>query len=146
MQIFQAVCGAELSPVSCESCKECNESEIVLAVISLVGDVECSLFLGLPQATAVEAARRFAGFEVPFDSEDMGDAIGELTNIFAGQVKALLDKREVRADISLPSVVRAKGMKVLVQKGTSNTKCCYECGMGRLWTGVLAGPGAGMMA
>jgi chemotaxis protein CheX len=133
---FQTVCGVSPQVVPCppEGAKE----EMVLAVISLVGQVEWSVFLGLPQATAMAAAAKFAGFEIPYESPDMGDAIGELTNILAGQVKSILDKRGVKVEISLPSVMRAADLHVLINRNVVTTKTCFESNMGKFWAGMIA--------
>ena len=133
---FLTVCGVSPQVVACppEDVKE----EMVLAVISLMGHVEWSVFLGLPQATAVAAAAKFAGFPIPFDSPDTGDAIGELTNILAGQVKAILDKKGVKVEISLPSVMRAADLHVLVNRNVVTTKTCFESGLGKFWAGMIA--------
>jgi CheY-specific phosphatase CheX len=116
-----------------------TEGSIIVAVISLVGDVEWSMFLGLPQATAEKVAAKFAGFEIPFDSEDMGDVVGEITNVVAGQVKLLLDARGVKGDISLPSVLRAENMEVLSQRDASGFRTCFTSELGPLWVGLLTG-------
>lgn len=134
-QIFNSTCGVEVALVPEQ---DLSDDGVVLGIISLVGEVEWSLFLGLPRQTAVSVAAKFAGFEIPFDSNDMGDAVGELTNIFAGQVKALLDERGVKAEISLPSVLRAENMHVLIQRHASAAKVCYQTDLGKFWTGILA--------
>ncbi len=135
-EIFAATCGAELKEVPDEGGLAADG--VILAVISIVGDVEWSIFLGLPRKTSTSVAEKFAGFEIPFDSEDMGDAIGELTNILAGQVKALLDQRSVKAEISLPSVMRVENLQVLGQRNVSVSKTCWDCSLGKLWTGVVS--------
>ena len=133
---FQSICGVTPQVVPCP--QEEPGGDMVLAVISLVGQVEWSVFLGLPQTTAVAAAAKFAGFPIPFDSPDMGDAIGELTNILAGQVKAILDKRGVKVEISLPSVMRAANLQVLNNRHAVTTKTCFDSGLGHFWAGMLA--------
>jgi chemotaxis protein CheX len=137
---FSSVCGEAPRVVACPTE---GAGEMILAVISLMGDVEWSVFLGLPQATAIAAAAKFAGFQIPFESPDMGDAIGELTNILAGQVKAILDKKGVKVEISLPSVMRAGNLQVLNQRNAVATKTCFDSGLGTFWAGMLAkGPAA----
>lgn len=141
-EVFEATCGMKLTPLA-EA--ETTDGQLILAVIALVGEVEWSLFLGLPSGTAAAAAAKFAGFEIPFESPDMGDAIGEVTNILAGRLKALLDKRGVRTEISLPTVMRADGLHVLVQRQSASAKICFDSPLGRLWTGVLAGKTPGVV-
>lgn len=133
--IFSATCDVALTEVPDEV--NTDTDGVIIALISLVGDVGWSVFISLPRTTAEAVAGHFAGFEIPFDSDDMGDAIGEVTNIFAGQIKALLDSKGVAADISLPSVMRADGLEVLIQHDSNSSKTCFDCELGRLWTGVV---------
>lgn len=133
--VFATACGQTLQ--SCENCEDFGNDRVVTGVISIVGDVEWSIFLVLPEATAIALVVKFAGFEVPFDSDDMGDAVGELTNILAGEVKRKLDAKGVKANITLPSIFRSEGLDLLVQRHTSVTKTCFVCEGGKLWTGVI---------
>lgn len=113
------------------------QSDIV-ALISLVGDLEWTLMLALPKATAESLAARFAGFAIPFDSPDMGDAIGELTNILGGEVKARLDQAGVRADISLPSVMRGQNISILGQRNSDIYESHLESPLGHICIGVVS--------
>lgn len=142
--VMASTAGIEVSQCSPEN--QMSPDGVIIAVISLVGDLEWSVFLGLPRQTAINLAKTFAGFEIPFESEDMGDAIGEVTNIMAGQVKAILDTRGVLVEISLPSVIRANNLEVLIQRGSAGQKVCYESSLGTLWTGVVTSGEAGFMA
>lgn len=85
----------------------------VIASISLVGDVDWALMIHLSETTAPALAERFTGFPIPFESDDMGDAIGELANLIAGEVKVELDHVGIKANISLPQVFRGEGIEVL---------------------------------
>ncbi|MCK4626769.1 MAG: chemotaxis protein CheX [Phycisphaerae bacterium] len=142
-EIFNITCGLAITPLDKD--ENLSGDGVIIAIISLVGDVEWSVFLGLPRQTATAIAAKFAGFEIPFDSEDMGDAIGELANILGGQVKALLDRRSVEANISLPSVMRAENMHVLIQRSVSGVKTCFDSELGKLWTGAAVGNGGGVV-
>jgi chemotaxis protein CheX len=117
--------------------QEGPEGSVIVAIISLIGEVEWSVFLALPRQSASAVAARFAGFEIPFESNDMGDAVGELTNILAGEVKRLLDARGVKANISLPSVIRADSIHLLRQRGVRTLKTAIDCEAGAVWAGVI---------
>ncbi|HVM60237.1 MAG TPA: chemotaxis protein CheX [Verrucomicrobiae bacterium] len=92
------------------------DGEKIIASVSLVGDVEMTVFLGMPSATAVALAEKFAGFKVPFESPDMADAIGELGNMIAGDLKIRLDRSGLKANISLPTVFRGQDLTVTTPK------------------------------
>ncbi len=143
-EIMMSACGAVVD--ECEKLPEdVCEDGVLIAVISVMGDVEWSIYIGFPRDTAVAICLAFAGFEVPFESEDMGDAIGEVTNILAGSVKQILDKRGVTVDISLPSVMRVDGLHVLKQRGAQAAKNCYTASVGQFWTGVVSGRNVGIV-
>lgn len=110
----------------------------MLVVISLMGEVNWSVFLGIPRETAIQMAAKFAGFEIPFDSSDMGDAIGELGNIFGGDVKAKLDAKGVKADISLPAVTRGEALHMLFPNESPVEQHTYTTTAGKLLAGVSA--------
>jgi chemotaxis protein CheX len=144
VEVFGAACGLKLNP--CADGGDLGKDGAVIGVISVVGGVDWSIFLGLPRDTAVALAAKFAGFEIPFDSEDMGDAVGELANILAGDVKRKLDSKGIKANISLPSVIRAESLRVLVQRNTAVSKACFACDAGMLWTGVVCSKQGGFIA
>ncbi len=143
-EILRATCGAELQPLDDET--DLAHGDVMIGIISLLGDVEWVIFLGLPRDTATPLAAKFAGFEIPFEGEDMGDAIGELANIFAGQVKATLDTHGIKAEISLPTVIRAQGLEILRQTGSAAKKACFDSTLGKLWVGLAVSREAGVIA
>jgi chemotaxis protein CheX len=105
---FRSICGVE--PRLDDPVDGNIEAHGVEAVIALVGNVSWSLSLAFPSATAEEVARKFSGFEIPFDSADMIDVIGELANVLAGDVAARMDSRGVKVKLSMPSVVRGDAL------------------------------------
>ena len=132
-----ASCGMELHRLD-DGGRQCFDGNgVLLAIISVVGDIDWTIFLGLPPKTAEALAVKFAGFEIPFDSDDMGDAMGELANIMAGRVKANLDTLGMDVDISLPSVLRGRSLEVLISHDSSTKRVLFDCDAGNFWTGVM---------
>jgi len=82
--------------------------EKVIAVVSLVGDLDVNIVLAMPSATAVGLASKFAGLQISFESSDMADAVGELANMVAGDLRIRLDKCHIKANISVPTVYRGQ--------------------------------------
>jgi len=102
----------------------------VIGIISLVGDVDWLLVLGLPRDTAPAIAEGFAGFPIPFESEDMADAVGELANLVAGDVKVNLDAIRLSSEISLPQVLRGTGIEVLRPPRTPSVVLTFDSSCG----------------
>lgn len=75
----------------------------VSGIIGMSGDVEGTIVLALPYATAEKVVALFAGQRFPVDTPDFSDAVGELINMISGGAKALFKDR--KCTISCPSVV-----------------------------------------
>ena len=140
-EILMMACGTVAEEVQADEDFSAEQGAII-AVISIMGGLDWSIFIGLPRETACGMAESVAGFEIPFESEDMGDAIGEVANILAGSVKQILDKRGIEVEISLPSVMRVDGLHVLKQRSSHSHKQYFQCSMGMFWTGVVTGKDA----
>ena len=110
--------------------------EGVVGCISLVGDVDWSLVLSIPRGTAPGLVQSFAGFELPFDGPDMGDAVGEMANLLAGEVKVQLDGVGLAVEISLPQVFRGEIIEVLQLPHVPSKLLAFECSSGPLWVAI----------
>lgn len=116
-------------------------------MLSIVGGVQWSVVLGFEPAAATAAASAFAGTEIPADSADLGDSLGELANIVGGQIKRLLNAESLVVDTSMPTVIRTLGHEVLVQRKikTAADHSYFQCPAGRMWTSVTVGVNSGLI-
>jgi len=121
--------------------------DIVYGSIAILGDVQWSAVLGFERDTAARVASAFAGYEITPAHPDIGDAIGELTNIVGGRIKSLVSHRKLDVAVSLPTVVSAKELQVLLQRKRKTTAdvAQFDSPLGRLWTEVTVGLHAGMV-
>jgi CheY-specific phosphatase CheX len=141
---LKATCGVSIQPLGNDS--DVATHEVIIGIISLVGDAELTMFIGLPRGTAPALVAKFAGFEVPFESPDMGDAVGEVANVFVGSMKNILDAKNIKVNISLPTVMRAENLQVLLQHGGPSAKMGFGSDLGPLWVGIAAGKGGRFIA
>ena len=143
-EILGSTCGIEIAadPEGGAAMEASRNQAALIAIISLVGDVEWSLCLGLPKATAEKIGEKFFGMPLEFDGPDLSDCVGEIANIFAGDVKGKLDERGVKADISLPSVIRGIAIRILVGRGSPYTCNYYTSEAGKFWCEVVTGKDA----
>ena len=127
--------------------EDIESGDIVFGHISVMGQVQWSVTLGFEGSAAVGAASRFAGMDIPMESPDLGDAIGELANQTAGIIKRLLTQRGLDVEISLPTVMAARDFRTLVQRKrrTSEDHVHYTSGVGRMWAGVTVGIASGLI-
>lgn len=114
IESFTKICG-EISKLEADEVDLRNCMKID-GIISFVGDLTWSLVMVLPHDSAEVMAKKFAGFEIPFDSEDMGDVVGELTNVLAGVLCGNLEDAGVHSQMSLPTVTRGSDFELLTSE------------------------------
>lgn len=110
----------------------------IIGSIALVGDIDWSLVISLCEQTAEQVVERFTGFPVPFQSSDMADAVGELANLLAGELKVELDRAGIKADISLPQVFRGQGIQVMSLSKQEPNVYVFESSCGPLLVAVVS--------
>ena len=127
---FKSTCGLKYQeqPDGAE-----ESSSGIMSTISFLGESPWAFSLVLPDQTAIAMARAFAGFEIPIDSPDMGDVIGEVVNVIAGGICARLDAKGIKVQMSLPTVVRGDNVAVLVPSGASTKRMGFTGPNGPCW-------------
>lgn len=135
---FASIFGQPPTTTPVEQSEPCAR---LASVISFFGAQPWTLTLVVPEPTSVAIAVKFTGFEVPFDSTDMGDVVGELTNVLAGQVVADLARRGVQAQMSLPTVARGNDVEMQQGKGAATRRLDYDSAEGQFWFEVSTASG-----
>lgn len=107
-----------------------TDGAALLGIISFVGDEKWSLSVMLTDPVATTMVEKFCGMALPFDSPDMGDAVGELVNVIAGEVVAQMEKRRMQARMSLPIVIRGRTLELIQERGTSVEQVDYSSSCG----------------
>jgi CheY-specific phosphatase CheX len=93
-------------------------------VINITGAWAGALVLQVPEHVARRAAAvMFEMDEAAATLEDMQDAIGELTNMTGGNVKALL---EGQCQLSLPAVVEGRDYSIRVPGSEAVTRVAFD--------------------
>lgn len=109
----------------------------VVGMISLVGDIGWSVMLVLPPESATSLGQAFTGFELEYDSEDMGDVVGELVNVLAGDLLARLEQVGARAQMGLPAVLRGETIRMMLPDQEPLLRLAFEAPQGRF--GIVVG-------
>lgn len=138
---FSSICGTapELRDEVTEGPADC-----VIGTIGFVSDQPWALALVLPEAPALALAQKFAGFEIPFDSPDMGDVVGELANVLAGDVRARLESKKIKTQMSLPTVARGKGLELLEGQAQPRVHLVFRLPEGTFLCHLLGGKPGGL--
>ena len=100
--------------------------EGVVGIISFVGDITWLMMVALPRKSASSLSLKFAGFEVDYDSPEMGDVVGELANVLAGDIVARLGKESVKVAMSLPTILRGQDVEPLLPRGIPSRRLSFQ--------------------
>jgi len=114
----------------------------VVGIISFLGDICWTFSVILPEATAPVLINKFTGFEIPFDSPDMGDVVGELANVVAGEIVAKLEAQKIKVQMSLPVIARGHDVEVMTSVAKPQARLEFQSEAGVFWC-KLVGAKAG---
>jgi len=103
--------------------------------VQLVGAWQGAVRVDCGQGLAQRAAMTFQGKrEGELSLDEVRDAVGELANMVAGSVKALLPQP---THISLPSVADGNDYDLTVRHGRVHLQCPFECEGERLIVSLI---------
>lgn len=107
-EIFETMIMMDITPGDplSESVSEFTGS--VSGVIGLAGSCKGMLAIHLPDAVAMKITGNFLGMDVDEVNEDVTDAIGELANMVAGNIKMVLDVAGNNVTLSIPSCIHGE--------------------------------------
>ena len=107
--VFQEFVGISLTPgkPSIYIPQEDANKFDVSGIIGLAGEVVGVVVISLPKIPALKVTSKLVGKEVKIFDDFVTDAVGEIVNIIAGNVKK--DMEEFKIVISLPSIVKGNG-------------------------------------
>lgn len=135
VSLFLTACEMNLS--ACESSIFTHLEPGIISLIKLEGDLNCSFFICIPQETAEEISPRFLEIEIPFDSEDMDDIVGELNNMLSGSLKTALSQQGYNITINVPTMIRFESLSQLKEQGMEMIASGFDSEQGKLWTGFV---------
>jgi chemotaxis protein CheX len=121
--IFNTIFG-EVPDYCGDDSKEIGDG--VVGIISFVGDASWILMVALPKNSAETLAEKFCGFKVEYDSPDMGDVIGELANVMAGDIVARMGGEGVKIAMTLPTILRGHNVEPFLPRGLPEKKMHYS--------------------
>lgn len=122
---FESICGeAPIYEGEMDHSKPLNGIIGNIAVFN--PDLTLSLMIAIPRETAVNLSEVFLGMELSFDSEDMGDLIGEIANILAGDVAANIEKVGFRGQSSLPTATKGSDLTLFMPNKPPSVKMSFN--------------------
>lgn len=77
----------------------------ISGVVGLAGKYKGVLAIHLPNSVAMAITSSFLGMDVEEINEDVEDAVGELANMLAGDIKTVLSDKGRDIDLSIPTII-----------------------------------------
>lgn len=127
--IFDTIFGSRPELIEDDEMKTMGDG--VVGIISFMGDINWVVMLELPKESAKAMASKFCGFDIDYDSADMGDVVGELTNVLAGDIVARTGKKDLKAAMSLPTILKGHDVEPILPSGLPLEKLHFEVPEGR---------------
>ena len=89
---------------------ECSTETVPLVdsisgVVGLAGKYKGVLAIHLPNSVAMAITGSFLGMDVEEINEDVEDAVGELANMLAGDIKTVLSDKGKDISLSIPTII-----------------------------------------
>ena len=108
-KVFNEFCQTEVKAgrVFFVSKDEYESSWDVSGIIGLSGEASGAVAISMKDVTAFEVTKMLTGETYTFIDSDVTDAVGEIINIIAGNVKKDFEE-ELRIKISLPTIIKGK--------------------------------------
>jgi len=112
--VFKNFCRIEVKPgrVYFLTREEYEKMWDISGLIGLSGEVSGAVAISMGDQTAVRITKSLTGKEHSSFDTDVTDAIGEIINIIAGNVKKDFEE-ELRIRISLPSIIKGKNHSII---------------------------------
>ena len=113
-KVFQDFCQTEVNAgrVFFVSKDEYESNCDISGIIGLSGEASGAVAISMKDKTALEVTKILTGTEHTKIDADVTDAVGEIINIIAGNVKKDFEE-ELRIKISLPTIVKGKAHSIV---------------------------------
>lgn len=84
----------------------------ITAMLGLGGDIRGMLSVHCPEAVAVAITSGFLGMDVDGLNEDVKDAIGEIANMIAGNLKIAFAGYDLKIELAIPTSIIGESYRV----------------------------------
>ncbi|MFO7845227.1 MAG: chemotaxis protein CheX [Balneolaceae bacterium] len=132
---FASICGSEPSYI-----EQNGQSKSLNGIIGNIAVFNqqhtLSLMIVIPRETALTLSEIFIGVEIPFESDDMGDLVGEISNILAGDVAANIETVGFRGQSSLPTATRGSDLTLFMPSKPPTEKMKFTGPSGDFWVNM----------
>lgn len=103
--VFSTMLMMELEEGEIVENREVEMDSNLTSMIGLGGDLQGMLAVHCPAAVAKSITGAFLGMEVEELDDDVKDAIGEIANMVAGNLKVSCSEKDINVELAIPATV-----------------------------------------
>ncbi|MBU0665433.1 MAG: chemotaxis protein CheX [Proteobacteria bacterium] len=98
----------------------------ITSMLGLGGDIRGMLAVHCPAAVAMAITSGFLGMDVDELNEDVKDAIGEIANMVAGNLKVAFAGYDMKIELAIPSSVVGESFRVAGMQGARRVAVPFD--------------------
>lgn len=99
----------------------------ISTMIGLGRDIRGLLVIHFPKEVAVSITSSFLGMTVEEPDEDVKDAVGEIANMMAGNLKIFFADNSIQTELAIPTAVIGKSYRTGGLTGAENVIVPFSC-------------------
>jgi chemotaxis protein CheX len=112
MHVLKTVARTEVSPGKPYLKKDKFARGDVSAIIGLTGDVGGTISVSFPEKCILSIVTSMFGEDVTSMNDEIGDAVGEISNMISGQARQVLEGMDLNLQAAIPSVIMGKDHQI----------------------------------
>jgi len=117
--------------------RECNIESNITSMLGLGGGLRGMLAIHCPAAVAKDITSTFLGMEVEEVDEDVKDAIGEIANMVAGNLKVAYAERDIDVELAIPTSIVGNSFVISGMAEANRIVVPLKMNDGRFWIELL---------
>jgi chemotaxis protein CheX len=143
IKVFRVMLGCNLAHPELRPKRDRQPTQEVSGIIEITGPVSGIVVLGISRSAALRVTEVLLNEQVDSVNELVRDAVGELTNMIAGNAKAELDGMQLR--VGLPWVVVGRHHTLPFARSTNSFEIVFDSDWGPVVVGVSLAPVGGLV-
>ena len=135
--VFSTMLMVELESEDVVLDKKVDISSNITSMIGLGGGLKGLLAVHCPTAVATEITSSFLGMDVEEIDDDVKDAIGEIANMVAGNLKISFANVDVNAELAIPTTIVGDSFYVSGIADATRVVVPFRMGANRFWVELM---------
>lgn len=101
-------------------------SSNISSMIGLGGEIRGLLSIHFPEKVALGITSSFLGMDVESINEDVKDAVGEIANMVAGNLKIFFKDNNIQTELAIPTTVIGKSLRTSGLAGAERKQVFFQ--------------------